>query len=239
MFKISLEDKTNESYKELRKKFLKEANNFYKKEVWEDPYLRGLAKVGMSLGVGSTVVAYATDVGWFFLPAFAGVLNMVHACYSKRKARKVLVKLLDKRTSDISYKELEKRVLDKDYEIPEPSDEERQEMLIKGYTLVVTNAVEKKEFTLGKYPWTGAGFGIFAYGVFDSYNGNPIPGGFTSIFGAMIYFTAALIKRKKVLKIAKRVENFLKEIGYDYFDAYIKKKDPYDFYKIHVLKEVG
>lgn len=223
----------------LRGVYLKRANKFYRKEGWkiDGGYAKGQAYVGSGLTVLGTGAAYLLDSPIPFLFAAAGAMNVGWAFLRKRKARKDLVRLLEKRTMDMSYEELQKRVKDKDYEVPEPSEEENQEMLKNIYAGLIVSAVAQKEQGLVKHPWTIAGFCILGSGWYTSSTSSPVGGGMAMTLGGLVILSSQYNKIKKIKKLAIKVNDFLNKKGYDFFQNYALGKDPYDFYKRFIEPE--
>ena len=195
--------------------------------------------MGAGLTVLGTGAAYLLDSPIAFLFAAAGVMNVGWAFLRKRKARKNLVHLLEKRTSDISYEELQKRVKDKDYEVPEPSEEENQEMVKSIYAGRIVSAVAQKEQGLVKHPWTIAGFCILGSGWYTSSTSSPVGGGIAMTLGGLVILASQYNKIKKVQKLVIKVKDFLDKKGYDFFQNYALGKDPYDFYKRFIAPEAS
>ena len=219
--------------------YLKRANKFYKKEGWkiDGGYAKGQAYVGSGLTVLGTGAAYLLDSPVPFLFAAAGAINVGWAFLRKRKARKDLVRLLERRTQDMSYEELQERVKEGNYELPEPSEEERQETLKSIYAGLVVSAVAQKEQGLVKHPWTIAGFCILGSGWYTSSAGSPLGGGIAMTIGGLVILASQYNKIKKVRKLATKVNDFLNEKGYEFFQDYALGKDPYDFYKRFIAPE--
>ncbi|MBU2561511.1 MAG: hypothetical protein KKD17_04380 [Nanoarchaeota archaeon] len=232
---VSLEEVTDRQYAQLRRRFLKDAKRHYSKEAWKDPYFRGLACVGAGLGAGCTALSYWLDTPWLMIPALAGVVNMCQAYVQKREATGIMVEALDKRTSGMCYAELEKRVNNRDYSVPEPSEDDMRQMLMDRYALKVMMAVAEKDFRLTRYPWSVAGAGIAGYGIYQGMTDNPVAGGFTVAMGSMVFLASNVIKKRRIAKVARKASAFLKEKGFEFFDSYVRRKDPYVFWQVNVL----
>ncbi len=236
MFSISLEEKTGQHYAELRKKYLKSAKEYYSRELWKEPYFKALAFTGMGIGIAGTALGSVFEHPLFLAPAGAGIINMIQAYVKNKTATKAIVGTLEAKTEDMTYDELEKRLNDKNYELPEFTDEDLQQMEMEMYASNIVETVKEKELSIGKYPWTALGLGLMVYGGYKSCTESPMAGGFTMMFGGIITLVADVFKRKKLKSLREKVMKTLEEKGYQHFDNYLRKKKPEDFYKYDVLK---
>ena len=232
--KISLEEVVG--YSELRARYLKDAEEFYGKELWKDGYLKTCAYVGTAIGTSGAALKLFFDSNLFLIPTGVGLVTMLQAYLKKRKVAKVVTGLLDKRTAGITYEALEERVKSKNYEPPEATKEELQENEMNLYALRCMEGYDNKEHSLLGYPWPWAGLGIAAYGLFTA-SSNPVTAGATLTAGSLVFLISNVMKQRKLANVAKDVSVLLKEKGYDYFVHRIKNKDPYDFYRKHFMKD--
>jgi len=236
VIRISLEVVAGKEYASLRKRFLKEAKSYYGKEVWSQNYFKALALTGMAVGVGGTALTYFSDSILCVIPAGAGLINMVQAYVNKEIATRELVSALERKTANLNYAELEERVKSRNYELPDMSEDDLKGLEMDTYSLNVVSAVSESEFKSLKYPWTPVGIGLMCYGLVKSMS-SPAGGGITMAIGGIMCLGSSLWKKRKIAKIFKQVNGEVKRKGYDYFDNYLRKKDPLVFYKYHVLKE--
>ncbi|MBW2972099.1 hypothetical protein KY359_03610 [Candidatus Woesearchaeota archaeon] len=232
---VSLEEVTDRDYAQLRRRFLKDAKKHYSREAWSDGYLRTLAGLGAGLGIGGAALYNILDSEWCLIPALVGVVNMGQAYMKKRLITGACVDALDKRTAGISYEELERRVNDCDYDVPGPSEDEMKQMSMDLYAMRVMDAVAQKDVKFPRYPWSGVGMGIAGFGAYQAASDNPVAGGFTIAAGSIVFLISSLMKRRKIANIAKKAKAYLDEKGYNFFDNYVRKKDPYVFWQVNVL----
>lgn len=234
VFKISLEEVTGKQYSELRREFLKGARKHYNTELWngwEGGYLKALAATGMVIGSAGIVATYFSDSPWCIVPLGVGAMNMVQAGVKKRHALKETMNAVEKRTAGITGDELEMRIGKGDYSLPEPTREDMQNFEMGLYAVTVAQAVAEKDFKFMKYPWPSVGVGLLAYGAYSGFTDNPVAGGMTMTMGGVVLLVSNYLKKRKIAKIAEHTHEFLKQKGYGYFDSYIRKKEPYEFYE--------
>ncbi|MBW2965439.1 hypothetical protein KY363_08330, partial [Candidatus Woesearchaeota archaeon] len=182
-------------------------------------------------GGAGMVATYFSDSPWCIVPLGVGLMNMTQAGLKKRRALKESMKAVEKRTSGMTSDELESRIAKQDFSLPEPTQEDMENFEMGIYAVTVAQAVGEKDFKFMKYPWPSVGVGLLAYGAYSGFTDNPVAGGMTMTMGGVVMLVSSYLKKRKIAKIAERAHDFLKQKGYGYFDSYIRKKDPYEFYE--------
>ncbi|MFH1669138.1 MAG: hypothetical protein ABIA62_04380 [Candidatus Woesearchaeota archaeon] len=239
MVSISLEDVTEKNHDSIRRRFLKGADNFYDKAIWDRTPFKKLAYTGMALGIGAISIAYVHDSPWLFLPTMAGLVCMTQAFIGKIFTKKAVVDVLKEKSAKMSCEELEKRVSSADYELPTPSHEDIRNSLMSRYALNVADAVGRKEYGIIRYPWTAAGVGVMVMGMYNAAPDNLDVTTAVAMGGSVFAMGSMLVRRKRLHDIARKVDAYIREKGIDHFESRIKRKDPYDFYTDEFLKQQG
>jgi GNAT superfamily N-acetyltransferase len=240
----------------LRKQYIKEANKFYNKEAWNynpdtllrDGYNKKTAYIGFSLeaaGWGALVffgdvLHQKTPTIISYIALLAGGSLVVMSSYRKRQIRKLMGSLLEKRTKNMDYNELERRVEEKDFRIPEPSEEERKKLLKKGYTERIFYEVQKKEHNIGKYAWSIGGICVIGAGIISTvaYATFPFSGPLAITGGGLMLYFSQRAKRKQTIELYNSIESFFDKHGFEEFQQYHRRQDPYDFYKRRIMPEI-
>jgi hypothetical protein len=221
----------------LRKQFLKQARKHYSKELWKDGYFKVLAGTGMVFAGGGLIAYAATDSMWAILPLGAGVMNTIQAAVKHRSQLNKVIDTFDKKTRSLTSDDLEQRLDKKDFSFPDPTPEDNQHLEMDMYALAVVQEVAQKDFKFTKYPWPTVGVGILAYGTYSCFTDNPVAGGMTMTMGGVVMLASHYMKKRKLVKLMERTSKYLREKGYDYFDSYIRKKEPYFFYERFILEK--
>ncbi len=250
MIRISLKEDSLDSiadkeHSALRRRFLKDAGKHYRKDAWslDGGYAKLQACMGAGLGAAGTGGAFLLDyleispfasvVSLMF--GAAGAVNVGWAFWRRRKARKLVMEALEYKSSGMDHDELERRIADRDYDLPEPTEEERQNSVMDAYTAMVVNAVAEKEHKMVKHPWTIAGFCIMGAGLYTMQSSSQVGGGMAMTLGGMMTIASQYRRSRKLKKVAEDVRSFLHARGYGFFRDYANRKDPYGFYRRHIL----
>jgi hypothetical protein len=197
----------------------------------EDTDKEMLAYIGAGFAGGGAALGAYLESGWCIIPMGAGIMNMAQAWYRHRRAVKDSVKALDKTTKDITKQELEQRIKESNYDLPPMTPETAKDMEMGIYAIEVAQAVAEKDYNIKRYPANLVGGGLLLYAGYQSMFQSAYAGVGTATAAGIVMIGAHVWKKRKIVKAAEKTMEFLKEKGYDYFDAYIRKKPRYDFYE--------
>ncbi len=167
-----------------------------------------------------------------------GVVVVTRAFFRRRRLRKDILDSLEKEVMNISYEELEERMNNSNYELSRPDTEKIKQKEVEEYISYVVNYVMKEENRLLRRPYTLAGLGIMMGGIYLSSQGSPYSGGLIAMLGTAIGITSESKNIIKQRKLKNGVKKIIYEKGYEYLKIHAFNKNPYAFYKKHILPEI-
>jgi hypothetical protein len=186
--------------------------------------------------------AYHTGEWWVALLGSPGLVMIGNSILDRRGMRKDIMSLLEKETADMGYEELEKRVRDKNYEPSTRDEEKTQKNEMDAYARNLIGYVITKENSLANSVLTMAGLTTIVGGLYIARTGDSsarqLLGLTMSSIGVVITAFSGFKYLRKMRRLKKNVKRVLHDKGYDFFKLYANKKDPYDFYKRHILPEI-
>jgi len=235
---VAFEELLDESYDDMKKRYLKEAKAKYTKiGIIKKGPTRNMALLGTGLGAAGAVAHYADQPEAAMFLGAVGAVNLLLAYRFNRFIVNNVVGKLEKRIEGISQDDLEQRVDERNYTLPEPSDEEKRDASIELYVDKVVNAVARKEYGTIRYPFPVAGLALACFGTYDAFNGDAMRGLIASAVGILGFVGANIYRQVKLSKLTKKVRKTMDDQPEHFFVNYIQKKDPYDFYKNYVVAE--
>lgn len=198
------------SLKDSLEQYLSEAEQYYTGVVKKDPELKAQRTIGYILSAGGLPLYLSIGHPMSLLPLGAGLFSIVRS-YTRRKGRKKkIMSKFEKRLQHLTQEDLEKRISEKDYSLPEPTEQEINAYLAKEYSKLIKKIVHKEKYSFFKYPTEIGGAALGVYGCLDAVN-SPYRGAALGIGGTVLFLISGIWKNVQINRTGKRAEKYLRE----------------------------